>query len=516
MGIKLNSKDAVLRNDLIFTIDAKSVNIDNMLINLYMLLQHNGQRPQQRARPKESTEIKFDLFNKVFAGMETEGEIKGYTAYPKAATLWLRANLLNLVNRGHVDNETISSLRPIHIESYKVRNSRSSRDYYSADQVYTMLGADEKVRNDLRAFLREGWDPTTNKIMAVGLDVDSLGILRLVRRIDPGFISSKSAITNIQPILMDDAKLYCDDVRRLLVYKQQIPRSALVNYFKILTAFHLSRYLQKLIHLLPRMVEQGTKDVAHDWGIVVDCTDNFESRISQFAIQDCHELHNSIYPYLDASFKINLAMGYLDLDRTDSKAIDQALDVLKHRPIEFENYMKAAWRQAVSGLEEEELKLVEEIVQYEETYFDRYLTLIMSQKSKRQHIEYRRLVANLSYNKSDNGMMTQGASQKHPRRWVLGTRLLETLVQLLVLEVKDGGFHTRNLSIEELISTLRDRYGMIINGLDEPRFQGASLNTHLAFKENIEAFKNKLRQIGFYNDVSDAYILQKIRPRYEL
>ena len=39
---------------------------------------------------------------------------------------------------------------------------------------------------------------------------------------------------------------------------------------------------------------------------------------------------------------------------------------------------------------------------------------------------------------------------------------------------------------------------------------------NIAFKENVEAFKLKLRQIGFYNDLSDAYILQKIRPRYSL
>ena len=57
---------------------------------------------------------------------------------------------------------------------------------------------------------------------------------------------------------------------------------------------------------------------------------------------------------------------------------------------------------------------------------------------------------------------------------------------------------------------------MIINGLSETRFKDSDLNTHLAFKENVDAFKQKLRQIGFYNDLSDAYILQKIRPRYEL
>jgi hypothetical protein len=75
---------------------------------------------------------------------------------------------------------------------------------------------------------------------------------------------------------------------------------------------------------------------------------------------------------------------------------------------------------------------------------------------------------------------------------------------------------TRSLSIEELMNTLKERYGLIINGITEDRFKDANVNTHLAFKENVEAFKHKLRQIGFYDDLSDAYILQKVRPRYQL
>ncbi len=124
------------------------------------------------------------------------------------------------------------------------------------------------------------------------------------------------------------------------------------------------------------------------------------------------------------------------------------------------------------------------------------------------------LIDSLSQKNSERGFMAQGRSKKHPRRFVLGTRLLEALVQILVLEVKGEAFITRSLSIEELLSKVRTRYGLIINGVSEERFRSADVSTHLAFKENVEAFKKKLRQIGFYNDLSDAYILQKVRPRF--
>ena len=74
---------------------------------------------------------------------------------------------------------------------------------------------------------------------------------------------------------------------------------------------------------------------------------------------------------------------------------------------------------------------------------------------------------------------------------------------------------SRPLSIRQLAKEIRDRYGLIIDGTDEPRFKDADIKTHLAFKENMNALKNKLRQIGFYTDLSDASSLQKIRPRYK-
>ena len=37
-----------------------------------------------------------------------------------------------------------------------------------------------------------------------------------------------------------------------------------------------------------------------------------------------------------------------------------------------------------------------------------------------------------------------------------------------------------------------------------------------ALRANRAAFVAKLRQIGFYNDLSDAYLTQTITPRYRL
>lgn len=517
MVIKLNKEESLFRNELIFTADAKAVNIDNTLVNLFMLLSWNGQRPKQRARKGESSSIKIENLHKVLKKLEDEGSLSGYSENKEAAEPWIRSNLINMVSRGNIDKENISSLRPIHLESYRVRNAKHTRDYFTADQVYLMLGVNPIVKEDLKSFLMEGWDSTTNKIDGANdLDVDSLGLLHIIKNVKPGFLESNSTLNQIEPLLRSQAELFCDDVRRILIYKRLIPRNVLIEYFKTITSFHLSLYIQKLIYALPIMVEKGTSNVELDWSIVLDATDDFESKMSRFATEDAENVQNSIYDYVKATFQVNAALRRLKLDKSNSENLDKALKVLKTKPKDFEIYFETQWDNQYSSLDEEDKLLINDMVKYEETYFERYIELILKARGAYQYRFHVQLLDNLSQKNNERGFLAQGRSKKHPRRFVMGTRLLETLVQILVLESKDNEFITRSLSIEELTKQIRDRYGLIINGLSEEKYKDADVNTHLAFKENMEAFKLKLRQIGFYNDLSDAYILQRIKPRYEL
>ena len=153
-------------------------------------------------------------------------------------------------------------------------------------------------------------------------------------------------------------------------------------------------------------------------------------------------------------------------------------------------------------------------------YFDKYIYLLEKTNggSSYQYKYYMDLLGNLCMKNTETKLMADGRrSRKHPRRGAMGSKLLETLVQILVLEKEeDGKYHSRSFSIDELAQIIRDRYGLIINGANEPRFSNADVETLAAFQDNMTAFKNKLRQIGFYTDLSDACLLQKIRPRYSI
>ncbi len=521
MAVKLTKSDTIFRNELIFTVDAKAVNIDNTLVNLFILLNFNGVRP--RAGRLERKHVDFERLYKVIVGLEKDGSIEGFSDNPKATEYWLRANLVNLVNRGKLDKEKIASLRPIHLESFKLKNQAHSRDYISAEQVYLMLSEKPQIREQLKAYLAEGWDIKSKSITnAKTLDVDSLGILHLTKNVPVTALKSADSINKVRPIFKKQAELFCDDIHRLLVYKESIPRNVLIDYLKTIISFHLALYIKKLIRYLPQIVQTANIDIEDDWSVVVDVTDNYDTKISAIATNDAELMNNRIYDYIKATFQVNAGLDYLQVGRDNSENLQKALNEIKAHSEDFEKAFEADWRNVIKNLsgDDEEREgdkvLLDELTQFDTNYFEKYITLLVKYKGAYQYKYHNQLIDNLSQKNSERGFMASGRSRKHPRKYVLGTKLLETMVQILVLQIEDQHYVSKSLSIDELTNCIRKRYGLIINGVNEERFKNADLNTNLAFKENMDAFKNKLRQIGFYNDLSDAYILQKVRPRYDI
>ena len=172
--------------------------------------------------------------------------------------------------------------------------------------------------------------------------------------------------------------------------------------------------------------------------------------------------------------------------------------------------------------EEEDADAVKEMLQFfdDDDFFDKYIYLLekTSGGSAYQHKYHIWFLDSVAMKNKDSMLIADGRrSRRHPRRGVMGSKLLETLVQINILDKNEAGaYYSHSLSIDELSETLRQRYGLIINGVGEERFKDADIQTLAAFKDNMDAFKNKLRQIGFYTDLSDACLLQKIRPRYKI
>ena len=519
MAIKLNRTESVFRNDLIFAADAKAVKIDNTILNMCLLLKFNGTRPKARTRRKASSFIDMEKLNLVLDHLEDKGSVKGFKENREAAVMWIRTNLVNLVNRGNIEKENIASLRPIHLESYKVRNSKHARDYNSSDQVYQMLSANPQVREELKTYLGEGWDSTLKQIQGgLSLDVDSLGILHFVKEIDVSYSIPDTKLSRIKPLLLKQSKLFCDDIHRLLVYRSKIPRAVIIDYLKTITAFHLSLYTRKLIQFLPQIISSGSLEQEDKWYSIVDVTDNLESHISKLAVADAAKSYNGLFNYIKSTFQINAVINVYNLPSDNSESLIRAIQIINDPPDDFESQFQARWNLLREGHEDEDQKRMDELTEYEKSYFDKYIQILMEVRGNYQYKFYTQFLDNISLKNDERGFLAQGRSKKHPRRFVLGTKLLEAIIQLMVLKVdpEQEKFTSEELTIENLMDRIYKRYGLIINGLNHSDFIDADLDETQAFDENVDAFKQKLRKIGFYNDLSDAYILQKIKPRYDI
>lgn len=516
----LDKEERVFRDPYIFAPDVKAINLDNVLVNLFMLMRNNGARIKLMLKSGTFHEIKS--LRKYFQVLEENNDVAGFTENPEAMESWLRSSLVNMVYRGKA-KENITSMRPLHLESYRIRNQKHTKDYNTADQVFIMISQRPEVMNALKAYLSIGWDNGSRKLVDnPTLDVDTAGLLHLIKLVD---IDTKAAITQapIKPVLEAQANLFCDDIMRLLAYQHNIPRSVFIDYLRILVGFHLSLYFQKLIYLLPKMVKEGTLEVEDDWNQIVDMTDKLESSISPIACADMDKTINGLMDYIRASYSIRV-MRKLEVPNL---SVASALFKIKNPTPQTDAILNVKLLNIFnryapnSSSTEEDVEAaqnvadLQEYLQYEETPLEKYVQCLMRVGAAYQLKYSRDFLDKASMKNDTSALIIDGRSRKHARRGAIGSKLLEVLVQLLVLTPKEGSFESKPLSIRQLVQEIRDRYGLIIDGTDEPRFKDSDIKTHLAFKENVEALKNKLRQIGFYTDLSDASSLQKIRPRYK-
>lgn len=516
MILKLKKGTVPFMNKDLLYVDFKSVKLDRVLTNLFIKMYADGQ-PVTLAFRKEYT---IDILKENLATLESQGVIYGVKDNPDGVEDWLRSSLLELVNRGNVIKEHVSTLKPLHLLSFRVQNNKYCRDYRASDQLYLMLKSNPEVMKGLVRYLSKGWDKTTGDInKQEELDVDTTGILYITKPLRERKGINKEVIVTPKPLLKKQAALFTDDIRRLLLYKDKLPRAVFIDYLRILCGLHLALYTMKVVYLLPKMIAAGTREVEDDWSMVVDVTDNLDSQVAPYACKDIERMENSYGKYIRATYMVDIVQN------RKRCGVDDALRILKE-----DNNKQGEYYETILGLIKEELpeKSENEFDQNDlnemlelfpkNDYFDMLVHVLeKSNLGASQHKFIHDFIDAVCMKNTSSMLMADSRSKRHPRRGALGSKLLETMVQLLVLKEKDnGGYETCSLSIDELAYAIRKRYGLIINGIEEERFSDADVEMNAAFRLNMEAFKNKLRQIGFYTDMSDACILQKIRPRYKL
>lgn len=538
MKLKLRSEDQEFRNPRVFYIDPKAVELDRVLVRLFLHLRCRGTRPTTIVHNRQG----WDTVAHHRQRLAIKKEVIGFDAHETIAQAWLESDIFDVVNRGKgADSESIASLRPLHLDAVKIHIASRCRDYNVADHLYSCLEAGgNRAIDGLRLFLDQGRDTGSDGIKAgARLDLETLTLLKLVEGVRP-FGASDIEVAPFPPVCVGQARVMCDDILRILAYQDAVPRIVMIEYLRTIFGLHTLLFNLRVARQLPGWIqdkrsnptcracpvrpgaERPFADCPYSLRLLVDMGNNHRARVAQLAQDSAAAEYARMEDLIRAIFSVNQLMRYAKSQGISRDNPADAVDQLSCPPADFNGFFSATLQTVLSENSRDEGALVPEIEairKMDAPPFERFIELITHIRY-RHHVKYlHQMLDKLGQKNSEYGALVQGKSAANPRRWHLGSRLLEVFVQLGVLGEGFGHgrrrFQSRPLLIDDFVNNLEHRYGFVLSGSLDPRVP-PTLSEHKAYRENIQALKAQLREIGFFDDLSDAFNAQTIRPRYSI
>ena len=544
----LSKKDKRFQSKRVSYIDFKHLAMDRVLTGLFERLWHNG-FPARFNRKQE-------LLTKQFID-EIKDHPEWFTNFAQHEGIvarWLETHLLDLVNRGKA-NEAVAAPRPLHGFTYRFRNKRKSRDYGAAEHVYEVLygargASGHNALSHLKNFFFAGHDQVTGRADASAtLDVETQALLRLMDQVKSDAPDTNTARDAFPPLCVGSADLFAEDVTRLLCYRDFIPRSVMVDYMQVLMGLHLGLYHLRLLKLLPALIKRKGADPTcgncpvrasdlvdpqngcpYTFGLFVDLLGRPDTHVATLAELSADAHYRRIPGFVRASFATRKLEEFADnqvklgqLVRPPNGRFATA-DILGLLDAPADEKREAFFRSRNAGLVEDSSGKdtvldpeIQAVVDMQLGQFDTYIECLVAVRGK-YHCKYiTECLDSMMLKNRPGAMITQPAVKNGRRRFMLDSRLLEVLLQIAVLRPGGTlGYHTGEMRVDEVLTFLRTRYGIFIDRLPADGFGPASIADRGALRQNAAAFTNRLREIGFYRDLSDAYVTQTVSPRYEI
>lgn len=535
--MSIKGRDKEFRTPKVSYLHWQHTEMDRVLTMLFPRLKFNGYG--SRKPPRANILQPEEFADEMMLSEEVKQYFQGFDEHPSIVHKWVETELLDVVNRGK-SNQAVASPRPLHGETYKFRNAKHCRDYGAAEQIYWMLyyarkGKGQAARDTLKRFFFPGIDHVTGRHESgTVVDVETQALLRFDSQVTQDTQDSKEP-ERFPPLLIDQADIMADDILRLLAYEPYIPRSVLVDYLKTLMAFHLALYHLKLLQILPKLVKQRSDNALESSpdpvALVVDMGDVNNPHMVELARKSTDRLYRQIPAFVQANFvvkKLDEMAEYLS-KKTGKLAtpgggvfsVGDLVSLLKpehdtERQAYFKFRLASLIEESTSGNEDVDPE-IREVTAMGLGEFESFIEILMAYRGKYHRQYITECLDSLLLKNKENGLLAQSRTKGSPRRFVLGSKLLEVLLQVAVLTQDGGRFVTREVRIEELLTFLRNRYGLHIDRLPEgAQANNSSILDRRALRLNLEAFKRRLREIGFYEDLSDAYVTQKVSPRYAI
>lgn len=569
MKIKLPQKPKGLRGfsfERLFSFEMNDFEVEALLPALFYLIRTGGKQRGKLVDPTAIKDRRDDL--------SRHESVEGFTDTEGLRVLdkWIRTSFIDTACRGETkrEGEQIFYIRPLSFLSYKpgfpaegrrVRGVPAFLYWILADEQSSNLhqGRDRQLRDvspsgPMRGlmFVQEAFSEglRLEGIYTYGgkydgsthVDIETLGLLYYLDGFEPCVPSLTEVKKPPRPALRQSARRIARDVTLLIsAYRSRVPSRTLAQFLTGLLNFEMFVYTLELQQVVNRLVEEGVKDPYWELSeanltspvrFYVDMIGD-RNHLSARMAQEQVEAHFAV---VERFFRANLLLRTLhryvmdtpvkpDLGGEDVAGTMQAILRSRSDP-KIRARADVEWsaiRDENSWTDEDEIP--EEVKRLREGTQDELEALLRllaeAQRSKTIHsmLQWYRSVGGLV--RSD-GILEGNLRGRRVWRLHMSDGLLEILVQLCCVmpdyadEKPQGERYLhhpqpRPVSLANFLRFLEERYGIIV---DRPPDWMRSVETVAAAKENFEALKRRLRQMGMFEDLSDDYNAQYIEPRY--
>ena len=433
----------------------------------------------------------------------------------------------------------ISNLKPLHIATIKLLDPRiRSQDRDASEFLYNVFKDSEIIMADaspLISFLREGtkkagqYDLKLDKDNQDQLDIETLFLLKLLDhfRVDDPNLTQKGKVDDFEFICSASKKLFVSDTLKLLVYAGVIPRRELFQYLRILFAFHTSLFVLKTFKLINSLVENKkikcqvcrTIQTERDFDnlckcdfqprLFIDFTNGQDRTCDLLSKRSLNAHYAMMFRYFKSHYKLRNLSSFASLHGNPGSSLTDLAKFFDHPGLD--GHFSVALSNIISDDENSEDPDIKSILGLPISAFDKYVEILCQDKSNWKNLvrHHKSLTKDLFGMNRDDGFLQGGRGKQ--RKYVMGNQLLEVLVQVAVVGARNDRFITQQITVNHFTNWLKNRYGLLI---DTTREEAESPEIARALEANYIALKERLRQLGFFIDLSDASNSQVIRPRF--
>jgi hypothetical protein len=452
---------------------------------------------------------------------------------------WLASDFATCIKTGigHAGKARIANLKPIHMSTIKLLDPRvRSQDRDLSGFLYNVFRDSDLIIGEnslLLPYLTKGTYPfgdhdlKLNELEAGALDVESLFLLRLLEGFKTDLPDNRRKILTHTFLCPAQQKLMVDDTARLLVYKDIIPRRELVGYLISLFSFHAALYCLRSFSIINRIAEtkkircakcKGIKRESlhelytceHHPDLFVDLTNGQNKTCDELAKQKVAKHYGQMFQYFRAHYKLKKLDEFAATFPGYTGTIEDVVSFMNHKDLNgyFRTKLSEVTKTEEDSEQDPEIQAIQAL---NLEPLDAYVEILYQKTFKSRSRNHKALMASLCGLNREDGFLHGGRGKR--RKYVLGNQLLELFVQLAVVGIKNRQFVTRPIAITDFVAWLRYRYGLLIDTTGEPT---DSPEVSRALEANYSALKDRLRQLGFFTDLSDASISQVIKPRFPI